>query len=155
MNYIPEDTFIVFQEVPGEISLSFSIAGCGLHCPNCHSPYLQDSSNGTPLSWMKLCDMLFLYPQMITCVLFMGGDLYEMELMEILNKLKLQGYKTALYTGHTTVSKELLFYLDYIKLGPYVDKYGGLNNPSTNQHFYKKEQDVWIDITHIFQERKV
>jgi len=155
MNYIPEDTTIVFQEIPGEISLSFSITGCGLSCPHCHSPYLQNGCNGIPLSWTKLCDTLSFYSQMVSCILFMGGDLYEMELIEILDKLKLQKYKTALYTGHTNISNRLQFYLDYMKLGPYVEEYGGLNNPTTNQRFYKKEKGIWIDATHVFQERKL
>ena len=34
LRYVHED--IVWQEVPGEVSLAYSIAGCPLRCPGCH-----------------------------------------------------------------------------------------------------------------------
>ena len=34
------DFQVVLQEVPGEISLCFSISGCDKHCEGCHSPFL-------------------------------------------------------------------------------------------------------------------
>ena len=151
MNYVPEDVSIVLQEVPGEVSLTFSITGCGFHCIDCHSPYLQDFSQGTPLSWGIICDTLYPYSHMISCVLFMGGDQYEMELMEYLMKLKNKGYKTALYTGKTKVSTDLLYFLDYVKVGPYIKELGGLDSPNTNQHFYKREPSGWKDITSDFR----
>ncbi len=35
MNYLTRQ--IVFREIPDEISLSYLITGCSLHCEGCHS----------------------------------------------------------------------------------------------------------------------
>lgn len=39
---------------------------------------------------------------------------------------------------------------DYIKLGPYIEELGPLNNPNTNQRLYKVEGNQLIDITNKF-----
>ena len=41
---------IVLQEIPNEITLSFTITGCGLRCVGCHSEYLWDKNNGEELT---------------------------------------------------------------------------------------------------------
>ncbi len=48
MNY--SDIQIVMQEVPGEISISFTITGCNLRCEGCHSSYLWKEDSGQRLT---------------------------------------------------------------------------------------------------------
>ena len=80
----------------------------------------------------------------------------------VLNGRKL---KIGLYTGSEHVSEFLWENLDYIKLGPYIEERGPLNNPDTNQRLYKHDSTVshsgnemidrkfrphWHDITYRF-----
>ena len=51
MNY--SDIEIVLQEIPGEISICFTITGCALQCQDCHSPYLWKEENGKLLTPKK------------------------------------------------------------------------------------------------------
>ena len=44
------DFQIVLQEVPGEISLCFSISGCSIQCKGCHSPFSWKKDNGSILT---------------------------------------------------------------------------------------------------------
>ena len=41
IKYVPEDTQVVFAEIPDEVSLAINISCCPHRCPGCHSPYLQ------------------------------------------------------------------------------------------------------------------
>ena len=64
---------IVLQEIPNEVSLSFTITGCGLRCIGCHSEYLWDKNNGEVLTDELFVSLIKKYEGMISCVLFMGG----------------------------------------------------------------------------------
>ena len=44
--------------------------------------------------------------------------------------------------------------LDYIKLGPYIDALGGLDNPDINQRFYRISAGKLIDETWMFRRKK-
>lgn len=147
MNYIPQDCNVIFQEVPGEISLSFSITGCGLHCIDCHSPYLQSVENGELLTWDVIDKKLAEYKSYISCVLFMGGDKYENVMFDFLMRIKKIELKTAMYSGHEDIPHNLKLYLDYYKVGCYNPSFGGLDCESTNQRFYAKKNGAWLDKT--------
>lgn len=69
----------------------------------------------------------------ITCVLFMGGEWHQKELMDYLDITLEAGLKTALYTGSEEVSSDLLGRLNYLKTGPYKKELGGLDSLTTNQ----------------------
>ena len=64
---------IVFQEIPGEVTLALNLSNCPCHCPGCHSPHLAEDI-GEPLTEELLSGLLARYGAMITCVAFMGGD---------------------------------------------------------------------------------
>ena len=64
---------IVFQEVPGEVTLAINISGCPNGCKRCHSPHLKEDS-GEALDEVALTGLLEKYGDAITCVCFMGGD---------------------------------------------------------------------------------
>ncbi len=152
---------VTFQEVPGEISLVFDITGCPHHCPDCHSKFLWKYS-GEPLG-LGIQKAIHKYGSTITCVCFMGGD---QDIMQLLNYVWLVHYKykmkTCLYTGCTadeflnltkspTLAKQTQL-LDYIKIGPYIKEFGGLNSKTTNQRFYAKQSDgSYADMTYLFQ----
>ena len=97
----------------------------------------------------------------------MGGDGDIKDICRILFYIKYNfpNYKLCWYSGKnynfivkkTTFSK-IISKLDYIKTGPYIKKFGGLDNPNTNQRFYKIEKkdnvSLLFDITKVFYENK-
>lgn len=128
---------IVFQEVPGEISLAINITNCPYHCSECHSSYLaNDFGDFVDDDIDKLLDK---HSSLITCVCFMGGDQAMDDLKFLLEKVKAQGLKTCVYSGAEDVSifKTILHLLDYLKIGPYIKTLGGLDSSTTNQKFFR------------------
>lgn len=129
------DFQVVLQEVPGEVSLCFSISGCPLHCKGCHSPFLWKEGNGTLLTKERFEKVINKYNNLATCVLFMGGEWHEEELVDLLKVAHTNDYKTCLYTGKNQVSKNVLKELNWIKTGKWEEHLGGLDNKNTNQKF--------------------
>jgi len=126
---------VVLQEVPGEVSLCFSISGCPLRCDGCHSPFLWKVGNGRLLTEEGFEHILNQYKKFATCVLFMGGEWHEEELVIFLKQANKKAYKTCLYTGEVQVSEAVLKELTWVKTGKWEQHLGGLNNPETNQKF--------------------
>jgi anaerobic ribonucleoside-triphosphate reductase activating protein len=126
---------IVLQEVPGEISLCFSITGCSIRCEGCHSPFLWKEENGKLLSVKEFEKYLNQYQGFATCVLFMGGEWHEEKLINLLKIANQKKYKTCLYSGEENVSSLILSHLDWIKTGKWNQQKGGLDNQQTNQKF--------------------
>ena len=127
---------IVFQEVPNHISLAFYVCGCPLKCEGCHSPELWSVSQGTKLSWELYRNLLRQYHDKADCILFLGGEWNQAELIEFLKEARAQGYKTALYTGLEDIPKAISENLHFLKTGPWKTALGGLQSPTTNQIFY-------------------
>lgn len=127
---------IVWQEVPGEVSLAFLVAGCPLRCPGCHSA---DSwlARGTPLSCADLRQRLQRYQGLISCVLFMGGEWQAEALHALLQTVQEAGLATCLYTGleKHELPALLLPHLTYLKTGRWQQALGGLSSPASNQQF--------------------
>lgn len=165
------NTQVVFTEVPNEISLALNITGCTIHCKGCHSQWLW-SNKGKELTKEELINLIE-KNKGITTVLFMGGDNFIEQLAELAKDIKYRypNLKVAWYSGRCDidykVKKELETYLDYIKIGPYIKQLGGLDNPSTNQRFYKINRVPiaeghpelgtkleLIDQTYLFQSKK-
>jgi len=126
---------IVLQEVPGEVALCFTITGCKLACVGCHSPYLWKESSGKQLTHIVLNDLINRYENLISCILFMGGEWHREELINFLKIAKERGLKTCLYTGLEDVDGDIKQNLDYLKVGRWDKKLGGLNCVETNQKF--------------------
>jgi anaerobic ribonucleoside-triphosphate reductase activating protein len=124
---------IVFQEVPNEVSLLFSVTGCPHRCKGCHSSVLWNGSNGELLTADIYQDLLSKYGDYITTVCFFGGEWYPEELKNNLLIARNQGFKTCLYTGADSVSPEIYKLLDYLKTGAWDPVRGGLDSPKTNQ----------------------
>lgn len=143
---------ICFQEIPDEVCLSFAISNCPFRCEGCHSPELRTDC-GREIAEL-LHEKIPKYKDFITCVLFLGGDDDKQrgELLGALTYCRLQGLKTALYSGQDVfyANDQLGHLLDYYKVGRYIKELGGLSSPSTNQRLYKKENGEWKDITYRF-----
>lgn len=127
---------MVFQEVPGEVALAFTITGCPVGCKGCHSADSWPAERGHLLTKTHLEQQFSRYRGLITAVLFLGGEWYPAQLKEFLQLAQSEGLATCLYTGLTDVEAELKQHLDYLKTGPWIAEYGGLTSPITNQRFY-------------------
>ena len=146
------DYTIVFQEVPNETTLAINITECPHHCVGCHSQHLS-KSYGNYLE-DDIDKIISKYCGLISCVCLMGGDQKISSLNRILKKIK-NNYKlkTCVYSGSDDIkvfdkSKK---WLDYLKIGHYEEKLGGLGSPSTNQKFYIVNNKKLEDITSVFQ----
>ena len=140
---------IVFQEIPGEVTLALNLSNCPCHCPGCHSPHLAEDI-GEPLDEELLNQLIHKYDGLITCVAFMGGDADPQEVKRLAAHIK--GLNTAWYSGRTILPENGF---DYVKIGPYIESLGGLKSPITNQRLYKRVGDTWQDITSSFWKKNL
>lgn len=144
---------VVFQEIPCETTLSINISHCPIHCLGCHSKYLWDDI-GSPLDVHSLNNLLKEYGSDITCVCFMGGDIDPETINSLAHHVKAEypNLKVGWYSGYSHLSTCVsLLNLDYVKLGPYNMKLGGLKSPATNQRLYKIDKHGNMeDITSMF-----
>ena len=158
------DTAVTLREIPDEITLCINISNCPCHCKGCHSSYLAEDI-GKPLDEDSLVELM-LDNKGITCVAFMGGDsepAYINWLADIMRSMNdtpgsWADVKIAWYSGRKEIPQEIcLKNFDYIKLGPYIEECGPLDNPNTNQKMYKvnktyEETGLYVleDITRLF-----
>jgi anaerobic ribonucleoside-triphosphate reductase activating protein len=166
---------IVFQEIPGEVTLALNLSGCPNRCSGCHSPHLQEDT-GEELTEIVLATLLEKYGDAVTCVCFMGGDNSPKEVLHLAKFIRQytfplcapcekplrlcgkntfdttsqQPHKTAWYSGDSKLYENAQHYFDYIKLGQYIEELGGLKSPITNQRFYRIENEIMVDMTHKF-----
>lgn len=160
------DYDIVFQEVPGEVSLALNISNCPFNCEGCHSPHLREDIGRSVLDDLPV--LLKLYKGMITCVLFLGTGKDIESFLQCTQLCRLNGVKVAVYTGDDAESihsdKNDLFWFgmyydlpDYLKTGPYKKELGGLSSPSTNQRMYRYNAQTcdYDDITSMFWNKGV
>ena len=161
---------IVFQEIPGEVTLALNLSGCPCHCPGCHSQHLWEDV-GEELNEELLDGLVARYGSMITCVCFMGGDqdpLSVQRMAEHVKELRRTNdeirIRTAWYSGRPGNPEQSEFVddlpkvsvaFDYMKFGPYIESLGGLKNPTTNQRLYKRTGNGWEDITSKFWNRTI
>jgi len=155
LRYVSYD--IVFQEIPGEVTLAVNLSNCPNGCKGCHSSYLQQNI-GETFDECAVDHILDKYGNSITCICFMGGDANPErveELSEFIHKRKNGTIKTGWYSGKSRLPENIsIRNFNYIKLGPYIEKFGGLDSPTTNQRFYKIEKEEMIDQTDLFQKKK-
>jgi anaerobic ribonucleoside-triphosphate reductase activating protein len=156
-------TEIALQEVPDEISLALTISGCPYACIDCHSEDTWDPNIGIPLTSTYI-DELLKDNKHITCILFMGGDWDIPKLYPIVEHIKNTycNLKIALYSGKNSLAllrykperfasnKDFISFLDYIKIGMYINTKGGLESKTTNQRMYKQINNQLIDVTSTF-----
>lgn len=145
---------IVFQEVPGEVTLAINITGCPHRCKGCHSSYLQEYFGELLLE--NLESLIEKYRGMITCVAFMGGDQNISDLSNALRTCKNRGIKTCVYSGANEIRifDDVISYLDYLKIGKYEESCGGLDSLKTNQKFFVIQKGKPINMTYLFWKPK-
>jgi anaerobic ribonucleoside-triphosphate reductase activating protein len=134
---------IVCQEIPDEITLAVNISCCPKRCPGCHSPWLWEEG-GEPMTEKMLRNLIESYSSAITCFRFMGGDAEptEVERISVWIKKEYPGIKTAWYSGREEIPHGFeVSCLDFLKLGPYIERLGGLKSPETNQVLYKVSRE--------------
>jgi anaerobic ribonucleoside-triphosphate reductase activating protein len=137
---------ILFQEIPDETSLAFTLKACQFNCIGCHSPHLRGVT-GNELNVETISNLIVKYGDSITNILFLGegSDINELiKLMAWASKFK----KVSLYSGKDYIEHGYLPYLSYYKVGSYQESLGGLSSENTNQRLYKIECE---DITHKFR----
>ena len=92
--------------------------------------------NGEDLT-EDVIDQLILANSGITCIGFMGGDQAPQKVVKLSQYVKSK-YPT-LHTGWYSGKESFPLYhgtFDYIKLGPWKEECGPLNDPKTNQRMY-------------------
>lgn len=136
---------VIFQEVPDEVSLAFTISGCPLRCEGCHSYDTWDAAQGDALTFERFAGYLKLYEGMITCVLFFGGEWNAAELTKLLAYAKKLGLKTCLYSGMAKIPRRISEHLTYLKTGCWQPRLGGLDNKNTNQRFIQVETNQLLN----------
>lgn len=158
-------TSIVFEEIPDEITLAIEITNCPGHCEGCHSPWLREDI-GEELT-PEILEELIKKNDGITCVCFMGEGNDVKGLLDLATIVVQRGLSSALYSGRERVEKEFCAFFTYIKVGPYIEKFGPLNKETTNQRLYRIankyigdncfgtscNEYVWEDITYKFWKR--
>lgn len=141
---------IIFQEVPNEVTLCFNISNCHIKCKDCHSKFLWEDI-GEPLI-KNLINIIDKYKDYITCVCFMGGTNELDQLQSAVDIVKTFNMKACVYTGEDYSEKfdKIIEKLDFIKFGPYIEEFGGLDKNTTNQKFYTIKDGKLEDKTYLF-----
>lgn len=142
IKYIPQDTMIVFSEIPDEITLAFNISNCQNHCVGCHTSYLRQDL-GQRLT-EEVLHNLITSNNGISCVCFMGEGNDSEALINLAQYIRREfpDLKVALYSGREEVEDDIYDIFDYVKIGPYKKEYGPLNEKTTNQRLYKNRVDI-------------
>lgn len=148
LKYVGYD--IVFREIPDETTLAINLSLCPNHCEGCHSPYLWDD-RGSELTEKALDDMISGFVGEVTCICFMGGDNDPAAVASLAKHVHehFRGqFLTAWYSGKPAFPANLdPTVFNFVKLGPYIPRFGPLDKPTTNQRLYRilpdgKREDI-------------
>lgn len=147
---------ITLAEIPNRLAVYFEIGNCTLHCKGCHSKHLWDSMKDDCTD--SLNDIMYYvdryYETGANAILFMGGlrssNVPPLKFITcILRPLYEKGYDIGLYDGGEWDGwiEKASRYCKWVKVGPYIEKLGGLDNSTTNQRFYEKIDGKFVDKT--------
>ena len=145
IKYKPDTVSVVFEEIPDYVTLAIEITNCPGMCEGCHSPWLREDI-GEELT-PEVLDELISKNKGVNCICFMGEgkDPETLKHLASLVTMRGEGLKVALYSGRNEVEKDYDNYFDFIKVGPYIPKYGPLNKETTNQRLYEIERKFGTD----------
>lgn len=157
IKYVPEMTSVVIEEIPDRVTLAVDISNCQGNCVGCHSPFLREDV-GEELT-DQIIDSLVRDNFGVDCFLFLGEGKDLPTLLKLAEHVKSIGLKVALYSGREEVEDEIYRTFDYVKVGPYIAKFGPLNFKTTNQRLYQVSHDgdsfQKKDITYRLQHRGI
>ena len=142
IKYLPGLTDVVLEEIPDKVTLAVEITNCQGSCPGCHSPFLRRDI-GEELTEAAL-DRLIGDNFGVNCLLFLGEGNDRDALLRLSAHVRRNwpDVELALYSGRETVEDELKEAFDYIKIGPYIEDLGPLNENTTNQRLYHRGEDI-------------
>lgn len=142
IKYLPGLTDIVLEEIPDRVTLAVEITNCQGSCPGCHSPFLRKDI-GEELT-EKALDAMLDDNFGVNCLLFLGEGNDRDALLRLAAYIRASrpGLELALYSGRTSVEKEITEMFDYVKIGPYIAERGPLNERTTNQRLYRRGVDI-------------
>ena len=118
MRFVNEQ--IVWQEVPGETSLAYTITGCPLRCKGCHSSEYRNPKIGEPLYADYFQSRLNAYKGLISCVVFFWWRVVTWFIATLLEQARRAQLNTCLYTGFDLIPNSLLPHLTYLKTGAWI-----------------------------------
>lgn len=147
------DTYVGLQEIPGEVSLVIILSDYVFQCRG-KKAQMYKSKEGKPLTKEEFTVFIDSLIGDITCVTFMGGDIAPDEINDLATFVRIQypDLRIGWYSSDESITVFTEYQnFDYIKLGPYNQRKGGLRPPKTNQRLYKVEGAMLRDITHLFQ----
>jgi anaerobic ribonucleoside-triphosphate reductase activating protein len=114
---------------------------------------LQQHNYGDPLL-ESFTDILQLYLNYAECVCFLGEgantSAEQEEFQKMVRIIQKHHLKTCLYSGRDTEIEEWMKIFDFIKLGSYREEFGGLDSITTNQMFFEKYENGYVNQTHLF-----
>jgi anaerobic ribonucleoside-triphosphate reductase activating protein len=139
IKYVPEMTSVVIEEIPDRVTLAVDISNCQGNCEGCHSPFLREDI-GEALT-NDVIDSLVKDNFGVNCFLFLGEGKDLPTLLKLAEHVKSIGLKAALYSGRQEVEDAIYQTFDYVKVGPYMAKFGPLNERTTNQRLYEVSHD--------------
>ena len=146
-------TSVVLEEIPDRVSLAVEISNCRGNCIGCHSPFLKKDI-GRELT-PAVIDALVADNFGVNCFLFLGEGRDPETLLDLADHVRSKGLLAAVYSGREEVEDIFWDHFDYIKLGPYKEAFGPLNNPTTNQRLFALQDGRWEDITYRFWRKNV
>ena len=109
-------------------ALEIYVSGCSIGCPECHNPELQDPTKGSNYqTWIKkIVNKVMEFDILIENIWLLGGEPLDQDpncLLDLLFAIRNLGKPLWLFTGYSdinSINKDILHYLDFIKLGPYI-----------------------------------
>ena len=156
---------ILFQEIPDEITIGFTLLGCTRHCKGCHSSKYWDINLDPEIGYTfyvtNIIRDVYSNPMnnAATTVCFFGGDWNCSSFFDVVLDFKYDmyrnssyhKYKLAWYTGldeYKAINDITIELFNYIKVGEYNKELGGLRSKTTNQKLFKTRE--LTDITSRF-----
>lgn len=149
-------TGITTLELPDKIAFYIEFDNCKKSCKGCHSPWLAHRNTEKTLAELaQLANEA--RAKGANAILLLGGttngiSLDDLQLLIMTLAWRAFPLPIGLYTPDDKMNRHLIDYLTYYKLGAYIEKYGGMAEPTTNQHLFVKDSDGrWHDITYKFR----
>lgn len=146
---------VTFTEIPNQMVAFFEVGNCTMKCRGCHSQHLWGDKDA---HYMGVEDFLeYANKEMVQGILLMGGytnGIAKDEVLENIIKPLSEHYPIGMYHGGDSLDLKYAQPLEWLKVGSYIEHKGGLDKPTTNQRFYKRDASgQLVDATEVFQKK--